>query len=99
MLLNLFNNAKEALMHKGVAAPRIRIHLFKEGEKKVITVRDNAGGIPDSIREKLFEPYFTTKETGTGIGLYISKIIIEKRLKGSIVARNTGDGLEFRIEL
>ncbi|MGE4542935.1 MAG: PocR ligand-binding domain-containing protein [Pedobacter sp.] len=99
VLLNLLNNAKEALIHKDIAAPRIRIHLFREGENKVITVRDNAGGVPESIREKLFESYFTTKETGTGIGLYISKIIIEKRLQGSISASNTGDGLEFRIEL
>ena len=99
VLLNILNNAKEALVDKDVASPCIHLRLFREGEKKVVTVRDNAGGVPESIREQLFEPYFTTKEAGTGIGLYISKIIIEKRLQGSISARNTGDGLEFRIEL
>lgn len=99
VLLNLLNNAKEALIDKGVAAPSIYIHIFQEGNKKVITVRDNAGGVPESIREQLFESYFTTKATGTGIGLYISKIIIEKRMQGSLAARNTGNGLEFRIEL
>jgi C4-dicarboxylate-specific signal transduction histidine kinase len=99
VLLNLLNNAKEALIDKGSSAPRIHIRLFQEEGKKVITVRDNAGGVPDSIREQLFESHFTTKKTGTGIGLYIAKIIIEKRLHGSIDAHNTGDGLELRIEL
>jgi PAS domain S-box-containing protein len=99
VLLNILNNAKEALVEKGIAAPRIHIRLFREGEKMVVTVSDNAGGVPEAIRERLFEAHFTTKEAGTGIGLYISKIIIEKRLQGSISARNTGDGLEFRIEL
>jgi signal transduction histidine kinase len=99
VLLNLLNNAKEALVDKGSSAPRIHIRLFQEEGKKVITVRDNAGGVPDSIREQLFESHFTTKKTGTGIGLYIAKIIIEKRLHGSISAHNTGDGLELRIEL
>ena len=99
VLLNLLNNAKEALIDKGVTAPGIYIHLFREGNKKIVTVRDNAGGVPESVREQLFESYFTTKATGTGIGLHISKIIIEKRMQGSIIARNTGDGLEFRIEL
>lgn len=99
VLLNLLNNAKEALIDKDIAAPSIYIHMFREGNKKVMTVRDNAGGVPESVREQLFESYFTTKATGTGIGLYISKIIIEKRMQGSIVAHNTGDGLEFRIEL
>ncbi|WP_052643296.1 PocR ligand-binding domain-containing protein [Syntrophotalea carbinolica] len=99
VLLNLLNNAKEALIDKCVAAPRIHIHVFQDGGKKIITVRDNAGGVPESVREQLFESYFTTKENGTGIGLYISKVIIEKRMQGSIAARNTGAGLEFRIEL
>jgi PAS domain S-box-containing protein len=99
VLLNLLNNAKEALVAKGVVEPRIHIRVFQEGEKKVVTVRDNAGGVPASIREHLFDAHFTTKETGTGIGLYIAKIIIEKRLHGSISTHHAGDGLEFRIEL
>jgi len=99
VLLNLLNNAKEALVTKNVAKPRIHIKAFQKEEKKIVTVRDNAGNVPDSICEQLFDAHFTTKENGTGIGLYISKIIIENRLHGSIDAHNTGDGLEFRIEL
>jgi len=99
VLLNILNNAKEALVERGIAAPRIHIRLFKEGEKKIVTVCGNAGGIPEHIRERLFEAYFTTKKNGTGIGLHISKIIIEKRLQGSLVVRNVDGGLEFRIEL
>lgn len=99
VLLNILNNAREALVDKGIAAPKISLRLFREGTRKVVAIRDNAGGVPESIRKQLFESYFTTKENGTGIGLYISRIIIEKRLQGTISAYNTGDGLEFRIEL
>jgi C4-dicarboxylate-specific signal transduction histidine kinase len=99
VLLNILNNAKEELVNKAIAAPRIHIRLFTAGETKVITVRDNAGGIPEPILQRLFEAYFTTKEKGTGIGLYISKIIIEKRLQGSLTASNIDGGVEFRIEL
>lgn len=99
VLLNILNNAKEALLERGIAAPRIHIRLFKEGEKRVITVRDNAEGVSEHTRERLFDAYFTTKENGTGIGLYISKIIIEKRLQGSLAVKNVDSGLEFRIEL
>jgi PAS domain S-box-containing protein len=99
VLLNILNNAKEELVNKAIAAPRIHIRLFTAGETKVITVRDNAGGIPEHILQRLFEAYFTTKEKGTGIGLYISKIIIEKHLQGSLTASNIDGGVEFRIEL
>lgn len=99
VLLNILNNAKQALVDAGVAAPHIHIHMFTEKGKKVVIIRDNAGGVPETVRRQLFEPYFTTKESGTGIGLYIAETIIQKRMQGSISARNTGDGLEFRIEL
>jgi C4-dicarboxylate-specific signal transduction histidine kinase len=98
VLLNLLNNAKEALLERNTPAPRVHIRLFREGGTSVITVQDNAGGIPEPIREKLFDAYFTTKETGTGIGLYLSKIIVEKRLQGSISVRNINGGAKFRIE-
>jgi PAS domain S-box-containing protein len=99
VLLNILNNAKEALLERGIQAPRIHIRLFRDWDRKVVTVRDNAGGIPETIREQLFDPYFTTKKNGTGIGLFISKIIIERRLNGSLTVRNVEDGAEFRIEI
>jgi len=101
VLLNILNNAKDTLTERKIVAPRIKIKLFREGYKHVATISDNAGGIPDTILDRIFEPYFTTKDVdkGTGIGLYISKTIIEKRMNGKISVRNTDQGAEFRIEV
>jgi signal transduction histidine kinase len=67
----------------------------------VVTIADNAGGIPEEIMGKIFDPYFTTKgpQTGTGVGLFMSKTIIEKNMGGSLTVRNTANGAEFRIEV
>ncbi|WP_306689136.1 ATP-binding protein [Candidatus Magnetominusculus xianensis] len=73
--------------------------LKKEDGKIITLISDNGGGIPDTIAGKIFEYYFTTKSgiEGTGIGLYMSKQIIEKSMDGSLTFRNTDDGAEFRI--
>jgi signal transduction histidine kinase len=101
VLLIILNNATDALTEGNVASPRIEINLFREGLRTVTTISDNAGGIPVAIIDRIFEPYFTTKdaEKNTGIGLYMSRAIIEKRFNGKISARNTGQGAEFRIEV
>ncbi len=101
VLLNILNNARDILAERKILSPRIEIKLFREGHRHVVTISDNAGGIPDTILGRIFEPYFTTKEAdkGTGIGLFISKTIIEKRMNGKISVRNTDHGAEFRIEV
>ncbi|WP_371877552.1 sensor histidine kinase [Geomonas paludis] len=101
VLLNILMNARDALVAKAPAAPLISISMFSEGDRTVVTISDNAGGIPDEIIGRIFEPYFTTKgpEQGTGIGLFMCKTIIEKSMKGLLTARNTGTGAEFRIEV
>jgi signal transduction histidine kinase len=75
--------------------------MTAENGKAVITVTDNAGGIPEDTIDRIFDPYFTTKgpDHGTGVGLFMSKGIIEKNMGGRLTARNTGDGAEFRIEV
>lgn len=100
VILNILNNAREACIGRQVADGRIAVHLGKEGDKSVVTITDNAGGIPEEIIGKVFDPYFSTKESGgTGIGLYMSKTIIEKNMKGCLSVRNNGRGAEFRIEV
>ena len=100
-LLNILNNARDALIEREIDAPRVTITMCSEGDRAVVTVADNAGGIPEEIMEKIFDPYFTTKgpHKGTGVGLFMSKAIIEKNMGGRLAARNTGEGAEFRIEV
>jgi C4-dicarboxylate-specific signal transduction histidine kinase len=101
VLLNILANAKDAFAERGVKNPRISIKAFADGDNTVVTITDNAGGIPDESIETIFDLYFTTKESsgGTGIGLYMSKNIIEKNMGGILTISNIDNGAQFRIEL
>ncbi|QWV95316.1 response regulator [Geomonas oryzisoli] len=101
VLLNIMNNAMDAFAEAKVRAPRLKVTLSSEDDRAVVTIADNAGGIPDEIIGRIFEPYFTTKEQGkgTGIGLFMAKNIVEKSMNGSLTVCNTGEGAEFRIEV
>jgi signal transduction histidine kinase len=100
VLLNILLNARDVLVERKVDDALISIHSFVEGGKSVVTVTDNAGGIAEEIVDKLFDAYFSTKgDKGTGIGLFMSKTIIEKSMGGFLTVRNTPDGAEFRIEV
>lgn len=101
VLLNILANAREVMVERGVPEPCISIQLTGEGGRSVVTVRDNGGGIADDVLPRIFDPYFTTKETGkgTGIGLYMSKVIMEQNMDGRLTARNFDGGAEFVIEL
>ena len=100
VLLNFIYNAIDVLKEKKVKDPTIKIEV-RYNRYINITVKDNGGGIEHKIIDKIFEPYFTTKykARGTGLGLYMSKMIIEKRLNGEIKVRNTSRGAMFWIEL
>jgi PAS domain S-box-containing protein len=100
-LINILNNARDALLERKTPLPLIRISIFRENMRSVVTIHDNAGGIGDDVLPKIFDPYFTTKGQGkgTGIGLYMSKTIIEKNIEGSLTVRNVDGGAEFRIEV
>jgi PAS domain S-box-containing protein len=98
VLLNILANAKEAILERQVPQGKIEITLGAEGPLVWVAVRDNGGGIPDAVMARIFEPYFTTKEKGTGIGLYMSRMIME-HMHGAIGARNVDGGTEFRLEL
>jgi len=101
VFLNILNNARDALMEQATEELKVTITIINEDNKAVVTISDNAGGIPEEIMDKIFDPYFTTKgpQQGTGIGLFMSKTIIEKNMGGRLSARNTVDGAEFRIEV
>ncbi len=94
-LLNLINNANEAILAKNIETGRIRVEIREEDGMAVVRVTDNGGGIPEEVLPKIFDPYFTTKAKGTGIGLYMTKAIVETNMGGRIEVRNTGDGAEF----
>jgi signal transduction histidine kinase len=95
--LNLLGNAKDAIVEHKAAHGRITVRIAEEEGAVVMRVRDNGGGIPEAIQNRLFQPYFTTKEKGTGIGLYMSKMIIESHMGGSIQMRNIEGGAEFAV--
>jgi PAS domain S-box-containing protein len=103
VVMNLLYNARDALTEHPPRNPVIRIRVAFENGKSMLSVLDNAGGIPDEIRNHIFQTHFTTKKNGTGIGLHISKSIIEKSMGGSIEWRNVsweeGSGAEFLVRL
>ncbi|KJU83655.1 PAS/PAC sensor signal transduction histidine kinase [Candidatus Magnetobacterium bavaricum] len=103
VILNLINNSRDAIVSTMSETPtegRIDIGISNEGGI-ILTIRDNGGGISPELLPRIFEPYFTTKSSdkGTGIGLYISKTIIEDNMGWHITARNIDGGAEFRIEI
>ncbi len=101
MILNLISNAKDILVEKEIENPRIELTIDAKGINNIITVKDNAGGINEAHLELVFDPYFSTKDTskGTGLGLYISKLIIERNMGGELTAQNDEEGAIFKIVL
>ncbi|MFA6197488.1 MAG: DUF3365 domain-containing protein [Sulfurimonas sp.] len=98
---NIINNAKEILIEREINNPKITIEI-RESENELIThISDNAGGIKEENLNKIFEPYFSTKEdlNGKGLGLYISKSIVEKHLHGSIFVENCDAGAVFTVRI
>ena len=99
VLLNILSNAKDAIADHRKKEGLIRIGFSRQEGRAQVRIWDNGGGISDDAIDKIFDPYFTTKEPGkgTGIGLYMSKMIIERSLRGRLVAQNSEGGAEFVI--
>jgi PAS domain S-box-containing protein len=101
VLLNLLSNAKEAILDRKPphqsGSGRVDILLTERCGQGCVSVSDNGGGIPADSLDRIFDPYFSTKESGTGIGLYMSKMIIERNMNGSITAKNIEGGAEFSV--
>lgn len=99
-ILNIVQNASDALTERESCGGFVNITSSIKNGKAIITIIDNGGGIPEEIIDKIFDPYFSTKNlNGTGIGLYMSKSIIENSMGGNLTVRNVPDGAEFRIEI
>jgi C4-dicarboxylate-specific signal transduction histidine kinase len=101
VLLNLIKNAQDAHVEQEIKDAFIEIETKCHDDKYILIVRDNAGGIPEKIIDKVFEPYFSTKlkKDGTGLGLYMSKTIIQQHCGGEIEVQNDDAGAVFKITL
>src|SRR5574344_1211897 len=100
VLLNLINNSKDAFIQKSIKQKDITIKTYLKDDFIYLEYLDNAQGVDKELFDRIFEPYFTTKHqsSGTGLGLFICKIIIENSFEGQILHENTKDGLKFTIK-
>lgn len=101
VLINILNNAKDVILQRKIEDGTITVNLIKTNKNFKITIEDNAKGIEKDVLPKIFDPYFTTKHQfhGTGLGLYMSKIIVEKHLFGQLEVENTKEGAKFTITI
>lgn len=100
VLINIINNAKDILVERKIKNPHIKISIFEKNNKIVTTVEDNGGGIKAKPINKIFDPFFTyEKANGSGIGLFMSKLIIENNMHGKLIAQNTEFGALFTITI
>ena len=101
VILSLLKNSQEAFLNKQINNPHINITVLREEERLNIYVEDNAGGIDEEHLEQIFDPYFSTKKekNGQGLGLYMSKNIIEQHCQGTLSVTNTDNGACFKISL
>ncbi|PHO08887.1 hypothetical protein CPG37_12175 [Malaciobacter canalis] len=96
-ILNIINNARDALLNNHYKNRNIEISIFNDNSDLIIKIKDNAQGIKNI--DRIFEPYYTTKKKGHGIGLYMTKVIIEDKMKGKILVENVEGGAMFTIRL
>jgi len=98
VLLNVLTNAKNILIDRNISGGMIEISCLCHQNQVAIIISDNGGGIPAEVQPRIFDPYFTSGASGTGIGLYLSKMIMD-HMGGSIAAHNAGSGAEFILTL
>ena len=99
VILNLIKNAEDILVEKGIEKPYVKLRTYTLDNNHILEVSDNGGGIPEDIKNKIFDPYFSTKldTNGTGLGLYMSKIIVEEHCNGELNVTNNEDGALFQV--
>ncbi len=97
VVLSILSNASDAL--KDIEFPKINIIIYSNNAEIIIDIKNNGKQIDKLHLDKIFEPYFSTKEDGTGIGLYLSKVILEKSFQGNIKMQNIKEGVKFTLLL
>lgn len=98
-LMNILSNARDAIIERKVAGGEIIVEIGQDGEFGVHRISDNGGGIAVEVLPKIFDPHFTTKENGVGIGLYMTVLSVEKNMNGRIAVENTAHGARFSLYL
>jgi len=100
VFINILKNAKEAMQEQN-STKEIRVSIYQDSRCVVVSVCDNGNGVNEAIAQKIFEPYFSTKEekNGTGLGLYMSKMIVEKHHGGSLQLKSSSDGSCFLVSI
>ena len=99
VIMNIVHNAMMAIINNNQKKPYILIEIISNTSTTTINIIDNGGGIKEENIKKIFDPYFTTRENGSGIGLYMSKVIIEHHMKGRLSVKNFESGTMFSITL
>ena len=99
VVLNMIHNAMMAIVSTKKENGKIEIIIKGNRKNLHIEISDNGGGISKENMPKIFNPYFTTKDKGSGIGLYMSKVIIENHMDGLLAVKNKKDGAQFTIML
>ena len=101
VILNIILNAKDTISQRTIENPTINIIISQINNIAIITIEDNAKGIKEEHIDLIFEPYFTTKSSskGTGLGLYMSKMIIENNMNGELSVQNTKNGAKFTVKI
>ncbi|MEN8303370.1 MAG: ATP-binding protein [Campylobacterota bacterium] len=100
VLLNILSNSRDIIVQRGIQKPKIEINVFKKDTNIIITIEDNAGGIDEGNIDDIFNRFFSDKDKqSTGVGLYLCKHIVEKKMNGTISVRNKNRGAKFTIKL
>jgi signal transduction histidine kinase len=101
VILNIIKNAEDVLMYNNIEEPKIKLVIHDTSDGVTLDIIDNGKGIEEKIIDHIFDPYFSTKDekNGTGLGLYMSKMMIEDHNHGTLEVRNIDDGVCFSITL
>jgi signal transduction histidine kinase len=100
VLVNIIKNAKDAIIERNIENGWIHIEFKVDKHHYIINIEDNAGGIEKEYINQVFDPYFSTKsKNGTGLGLYMSKMIIDEHFNGLLVVKNSENGAKFSIKI